>query len=122
VKGKFLFQLIVYLLPGIMAMAGSGMPVHVHTGDYFANDIGATVNYHYADQDEQVVFTCDHFSKRHTLIKIRFRPGSYFRKAHPDTGRSLNASFPSTVKATPTRKLAHIIPFYYVFLFRLTPF
>ena len=121
-KSKFLFQLIVYLLPGIMAMAGPEMPIRMHTGDYVANDLEASVNYHHVDKDDQVVFTANHFNKRHTLLKIRFRHESSFRKDHPDTGKLLNTSFRSTIKAPPTRKSPHIIPFYYVFLFRLTPF
>jgi len=104
-----------------MAMADPDLPVRAHTGDYIANDIEAAVNYHH-DKDDLVVFTCNHFNKRHTLLKIRFRHESSFRKDHPDTGKGLNTNFRSTIKAPPTRKSTHIIPFYYVFLFRLTPF
>jgi hypothetical protein len=105
-----------------MAMADPGSAKYVHTGDRLPNDIGATVQSYLAVDDDPVVCGYAHLNKKQTLCKIRFRAESSFRKSHHNTGRLVNAAFPCTVTALPTGKSTHITPFYYVFLFRLTPF
>lgn len=122
VNSKYLFQFIVYLLLGVMAMADPGEPAHAHTGDFIANDIGASAKIDINDNCDPIVYAHTLMHRKRSVLKVRFRAESSFRKGHTDAGRLVNAAFPVTITTLQTRKTTHITPFYYVFLFRLTPF
>jgi hypothetical protein len=121
VNTKNLFQFIVYLLLGFFAIADPGMPRHVHDRAIIANDISCTVqSYTGCNTDPLVDAYADMHKKRSFIVRFRAEPS--FRTDHPDTGRLVHAAVTSIITTAQAGKTTHIIPFYYVFLFRLTPF
>jgi hypothetical protein len=118
---KYILQFIVYLLFGLMAMADPGLRMNWHAGDLrsYANT-SASGNF-VADQDEQV--NSDYNTrKKQSFLRLRFRAETSFRNSHSDIGKLVSTIDPATVPVLYTRKCAHLPPFYYLFLFRLTPF
>jgi hypothetical protein len=121
VNRKYLLQFIVYLLIGAVAMAGSGVRMQWHTGDpgAYATDINS--DSFTADHEDEVNYSYN-TRKKQSFLRIRFRCETSFRNSHTNTGKLVNTTVPSTVPVLFTRKTPHLPPFYYVFLFRLTPF
>jgi hypothetical protein len=104
-----------------MAMADPGLRMHWHTGDIqsYAN---TSVNDNFvADQDEQVHYTYN-TRKKQSFLRLRFRAETSFRNSHNDIGKLVSTIDPASIPVLYTRKCAHLPPFYYLFLFRLTPF
>ena len=118
---KYLLQFIVYLLFGLMAMADPGLRMHWHEGDLRSYTGNATSDSFVADQDEQVNLSFN-TRKKQSFLRIRFRAETSFRNSHNDIGKLVNTNDPATVPVLNNRKTAHLPPFYYLFLFRLTPF
>jgi hypothetical protein len=104
-----------------MAMAGPGLRMHWHEGDLRSYANNSTGDNFVADQDEQVDLSF-YTRKKQSFLRIRFRAETSFRNSHNDIGKLVNTNDPSTVPVLYTRKITHLPPFYYLFLFRLTPF
>jgi len=121
VNRKYVVQFIVYLLFGVMAMADPGSRMHWHTGDLRLSATSPTADSFSADQDEQVHYSYN-TRKKQSFLRLRFRCETSIRSSHTDLGKLVNTTVPSTVPGLYTGKTAHLPPFYYLFLFRLTPF
>jgi hypothetical protein len=121
VTRKYLLQFIVYLLFGVMAMADPGLRTHWQTGDLSSYATSSTGDNFVADQDEQVNYSFN-TRKKQSFLRLRFRAETTFRNSHNNLGKLVNTIDPATVPVLYTRRTAHLPPFYYLFLFRLTPF
>jgi hypothetical protein len=104
-----------------MAMAGPGLRMHWHEGDLRSYATNTNADSFVADQDEQVNYSFN-TRKKQSFLRLRFRAETSFRNSHSDIGKLVNTIDPSTVPVLYTRRSGHLPPFYYVFLFRLTPF
>jgi hypothetical protein len=104
-----------------MAMADPGMRMHWHAGDLRSYATNTSGDNFVADQDEEIN-TSYNTRKRQSFLRIRFRCETSFRSSHTDIGKLVNTVVHSPVSVLYTRKIPHLPPFYYVFLFRLTPF
>ncbi|HEY8894598.1 MAG TPA: hypothetical protein VIM79_07270 [Niastella sp.] len=120
-NSKYLLQFIVYLLFGVMAMADPGMRTHWHAGDLRSYATSSAGDNFVADHDEEVNTTYS-ARKRQSFLRIRFRCETSFRSSHTNLGKLVNTAVHLPVSVLYTRKIPHLPPFYYVFLFRLTPF
>jgi hypothetical protein len=104
-----------------MAMADPGLRMHWQAGDLRSYATSTNNDNFVADQDEQVNCTYN-TRKKQSFLRIRFRNESSFRSCHSNLGKPVNTIDPATAPVLYTRKTAHLPPFYYLFLFRLTPF
>lgn len=118
---KYFLQFIVYLLFGLMAMADQGLRTQWHAGynAVFANTPGG--HDFVSDEDEQVNCTYN-TRKKQSFLRLRFRGETSFRNSYNDIGKLVNTIDPAKIPVSYSRKCAHLPPFYYLFLFRLTPF
>ncbi|WP_133054780.1 hypothetical protein [Niastella populi] len=118
---KYFLQFIVYLLFGLLAMADPGLRTQWHAGynTLFANTPGGH-NFVSGD-DEQVNCTYD-TRKKQSFLRLRFRAETLFRNSYNDIGKPVSTIDPAKLPVSYARKCAHLPPFYYLFLFRLTPF
>lgn len=102
-------------------MADPGLRMHWHADDLRAYATNTSGDNLIAGQDEQVTYSYNTRNKQ-SFLRLRFRAETSFRNSHNDIGKLVNTIDPSTVPVLYPRKSAHLPPFYYVFLFRLTPF
>jgi hypothetical protein len=125
VNNKYLVSFIVFILLGFMANGNPGRQVyaHLHPGEYMVYDTGTTVEDHAVANTDRPVFRCNLPAKRQSKIKSRFRAVSFIQLSPIDTNQLVrSACFIQSVKGTSGINTAHLPPFYYIFLFRLTPF
>jgi hypothetical protein len=119
VNRKYLLQFIVYLLLGVVAMADPGM--HWHAGDLRLYKTGINSDNFTPDHEDEVNYSFN-TRKKQSFLRLRFRCETSFRNSYTDTGKLVNTFVSPTVSVLYTRRTPHLPPFYYVFLFRLTPF
>jgi hypothetical protein len=125
VNNKYLIQLIAYVLLGLVAVAHPHKRAqpHVHGKAHQLCDTAAKVQTHTAKHHVQAVFHCNLPSKRQAKIKSRFRAVSFYQICPNDITRLEESLYPVTVNKLGSRiNTTHLPPFYYLFLFRLTPF
>jgi hypothetical protein len=122
VNNKYLVQFIVYMLFGFIAMAEPGRQKQQHTGDSTAYATGVNVKEIAIDQEGKVVTLCNLPKKKQSKIRVRFRAASYFRINPDESTTPVKVSSPLHVPIGQNNRTGHIPPFYYIFLFRLTPF
>jgi hypothetical protein len=125
VNNKHLVSFIVFILLGFIATGNSGkqVPSHLHPGEYLVYDTGVTVEDHAVAHNDRPVFRCNLPAKRQLSIKSRFRAVSFIQLSPTDTNQLVGATcFIPSVKETSGINTVHLPPFYYIFLFRLTPF
>ncbi|WP_207514595.1 hypothetical protein [Longitalea luteola] len=120
-NNKYIFQFIVYLLLGTIAMAGTGRHERSLKSD-LANAISMPVQLQAVDHEDQAVFISHHPAKKQTKFRTRFRAASYLRISHVQTTTPVETYCPLSESALQNATTAHLPPFYYLFLFRLTPF
>ena len=123
-NSKYLVQFIFYLLFGFMAMAEPGENKRSsHAGDFVAYDVGTPdESVDIVHKQSPVVAPYNLPGKKQLLLRARFRAASYFKINLTETAGPVAASFPLTGTALHKSKTPHLPPFYYIFLFRLTPF
>lgn len=121
VNRKYLLQFIVYLLLGVVAMADPGMRMQWHAGDLRSYATGINSDNFTTDHDDDVNYSFN-TRKKQSFLRLRFRCETSFRNSHTNTGKLVNTLVSPTVSVLYTRKTPHLPPFYYLFLFRLTPF
>jgi hypothetical protein len=102
-------------------MADPGMRMHWHTGDTGSYATGVNSDTFTADHEDEINYSFNS-RKKQSFLRLRFRCETFFRNSHTDTGKLVNTTVPLIVSVLYTRKTPHLPPFYYVFLFRLTPF
>jgi hypothetical protein len=95
--------------------------VRMHAGDVGSNATGINSDTFTADHEDEINYSFN-TRKKQSFLRIRFRCETSFRNTHTHSGKLVNTTVPSTVSVLYTRKTPHLPPFYYVFLFRLTPF
>jgi hypothetical protein len=125
VNNKYLASFIVFILLGFIAMGNPGkhMQAHLHPGEYMVYDTGATVEKHAVTHTDRPVFRCNLPAKRQSKIKSRFRAVSFIQLSPIDTYQLVGTTcFTRLVKGASGINTIHLPPFYYIFLFRLTPF
>lgn len=124
-NNKYLVSFIAFLLLGFISMGNSGkhLHAHLHPGAYLVYDTGVTVADDTIEHTDWPVFRCNLPAKKPSTLKSRFRAVSFIQLS-PSESNPLVASTCSmrTVKGTNGINTAHLPPFYYIFLFRLTPF
>ena len=119
-NNKYLVQFIVYILFGFIAMAEPCEYKQPHTGEYIAYATGVEAKETAIDQ--KVVTLCNLPEKKQSKRRVRFRAASYFRINPDETTTQVDTSFPLHIPILQSSLTGHIPPFYYIFLFRLTPF
>jgi hypothetical protein len=125
VNNKYLVSFIVFILLGFIATGNPGkhMQPHLHPGGYMVYDIGATVQDHAVAHNDRPVFRCNLPAKRQSKIKSRFRAVSFIQLSPIHTNQLVGATcFIPSFKGASGINTVHLPPFYYIFLFRLTPF
>jgi hypothetical protein len=105
-----------------MAMAEPGKHEQPHTGDYIAYAARTEAKKFAINDACKAGNVCSLPTKKQSKIRTRFRAVSYFRISPVETTAPVRASFPVSVPILQYSRTGHIPPFYYVFLFRLTPF
>jgi hypothetical protein len=120
VNNKYLVLFIVYILFGFIAMAEPGGQKQPFTGECIAYAAGVKAKETTIDQ--KVVTLCNLPKKKQSKIRVRFRAASYFRINPVETTTPVDTSFPLHIPILHNSPTGHIPPFYYIFLFRLTPF
>ncbi|MBO9200544.1 MULTISPECIES: hypothetical protein [Niastella] len=122
---KYWVSFIAFILLGFLSMGNPGKQVHLHllSGDYIIYDTGAIADDLTAEPTEQAVIRCNLPAKRQSKIKSRFRAVSFIQLSPNETNQLVSSicSYRS-IKMTYGINTAHLRPFYYIFLFRLTPF
>jgi hypothetical protein len=125
VNNKYLIQFIAYVLFGLVAVANPHKRAHSHGHGktYQLYDTAATVQTHAIKHQAQAVFHCNLPSKRQAKIKSRFRAVSFYQFSPVVLTRLDESLYPFTINKLGSRiNTTHLPPFYYLFLFRLTPF
>jgi hypothetical protein len=125
VNNKYLVQLIAFILLGFVAVADPGKKElsHLHPGKYLVDDTGATVNDHAVAHNNRPVFRCNLPAKRASTIRSRFRAVSLIQLSAADATQLVGSIISSYITNLASGiNTAHLPPFYYIFLFRLTPF
>jgi hypothetical protein len=125
VNNKYLIQFIAYILLGFTAMANTGGQAqpHLQADAYRLYDTAATVDLHAIDHHVHAVFHCNLPAKKQAKIKSRFRAVSFYQISPIDITRLDASIYPATQSKLGSRiNTTHLPPFYYLFLFRLTPF
>jgi hypothetical protein len=125
VNNKYLVQLIAFILLGFAAVANSGkqeLPL-THARMYLVADTGATMIGHAVANNDQPVFHCNWPAKRSSTIRSRFRAVSLIQLSAVDATQLVGSICSSYITNLASGiNTAHLPPFYYIFLFRLTPF
>jgi len=103
-------------------MAGTGRQQQSHQCDPVADAISASVEAHAIDQHDHVDYISNHPAKKQPKIRTRFRAASYLRISPIETTAPAEVYCPLKELSLQNRRTAHLPPFYYLFLFRLTPF
>lgn len=103
-------------------MADTGPGNLPHPPDAIVYDTGAVIKSLVIAGEDAPAFSCNEPQGLHIKIRTRFRNTSFYKiRAVPDN-EPVNTTFPSSLTPLYTQKAAFFLPFYYVFLFRLTPF
>ncbi|WP_205508889.1 hypothetical protein [Longitalea arenae] len=121
-NNKYLFQCIVYILLGTIAVAGTGRQKQSQPCDPVANAISVSVEAQAIGQQDQADYISNHPAKKQSKIRTRFRAASYLRISPVETTAPVEVYCPLKETTLSNRRTAHLPPFYYLFLFRLTPF
>lgn len=110
------------MLFAFIAMAEPGKHKPPLTGDYIGYDTGVEAKEIAIDQKGKAVNVCNLPKKKQSKIRVRFRAASYFRINPDESTTPVESSFPLHAPILQNSRTGHIPPFYYIFLFRLTPF
>lgn len=124
-NNKYLVQLIAFLLLGFVAVGNPGKQERppLHPGMYLVYDTGAAVSDHTVTHNDWPVFRCNLPAKKRSAIKSRFRAVSFIQLSPSETNPPAASTCSiEIVKGANGLNTAHLPPFYYIFLFRLTPF
>jgi hypothetical protein len=122
VNTRHFFLFIVGILLGSMAMADSGSGNLSHPANTIAYDTGAVVKSLVIAGEDAPTLSCNEPQGLHIKIRTRFRNTSFYKIRAVPAYEQANTIFPSSITPLYTGRAAFILPFYYVFLFRLTPF
>lgn len=118
-------HLIAFILLGFAAVGNPGKQdlSPLHAGMYLVYDTGAVVDDIAVEHNDQPVFRCNLPVNRPTKFRSRFRAVSFIQLSPSETNQPVASSCSiQTGKGTTGINTAHLPPFYYIFLFRLTPF
>lgn len=114
-------QLILFVLLGYLARANPGMYMPYHESSLKKIEqvsVNATKD---GFKPDQATYTSNFARSTNRRIKVRFRAASFINIT-PVTVPGLSDGGFSIIESLALTGNMHLPPFYYIFLFRLTPF
>lgn len=119
---KYCFHLILFVLFGLLAKAGQGPDVQLPESGISKYDPDAANAFDAYRKLAKISYSVGLPHNKKNRLRIRFRPASIISIEPAEVQGLLGNAFSLVESSGLGSKTACLLPFYYIFLFRLTPF